>query len=65
MATSSIFADFTIRDNQKAAAFVEACEWSKAHPRPERKHEAELVRDKEQLDMLFAKLNRIYGYNSR
>ena len=65
MATSSIYAAFTIRDNPKAAAFAEACEWSKAHPRPKRKHQAEVVKDEELLDALFAKLNKIYGCPSK
>ena len=65
MATSSIYADFSIRDNKKADAFADACEWSALHRPPKRRHKAVIVKDKAQLDNLFEKLNRKYGCDSK
>ena len=65
MATSSIYADFSIRDKQKADAFVEACEWSLANRPPKHKRNATLVKDGKQLDDLFEQLKRKYGCDSK
>ena len=65
MATSSIYADFSIQDNAKADAFADACEWSLMHRPPKHRRKAELIRDKSQLDALFRKLNRKYGSFSK
>ena len=61
MATSSIYADFTIRDNAKADAFADACEWSLNHQPPKSKRRAKLLQTEEELDAFFAKLNKKYG----
>ena len=65
MPTSSIFADFSIHDNQKADAFARACEMSKANRSTRRHHTAILVKEKAQLDALFKKLNRKYECDSK
>ncbi len=61
MATSSIFADFTIKTNKQAEAFFKAVDQSKKHPRPKRKCRIRQITSKKELDALFKKLNEKYG----
>jgi hypothetical protein len=65
MATSSIFADFSIRDNRKADAFADACEKALHQRRAVRKPKARLVTSEKELDDLFDALNKKYGCSSR
>lgn len=66
MATSSIYADFSIRDNQKADAFADACEKA-MHSRKNNtpRHKAQLVTSEKELDDLFEALNKKYRCSSR
>ena len=61
MATSSIYADFTIRDNDKADAFADACEWSLKHQPPKSKRKVKILQTNRELDTLFKQLNKKYG----
>ena len=61
MATSSIYADFTIRDNNKADAFADACEWSLKNQPPKSKSKTKILQTKKELDSLFKQLNKQYG----
>lgn len=66
MATSSIYADFTIRDNKKADAFVDACEKA-LHRRKTNasRHKAQLVTSEKELDDVFEALNKKFGCSSK
>ena len=66
MATSSIYADFSIRDNQKADAFADACEKALHRRRINvLRHKAKLVTSEKELDDVFDALNKKYGCSSR
>ena len=61
MATSSIYADFSIRDNAKADAFADAYEWSLKHQPPKVKCNMKILQTEEELAAFFEKLNKKYG----
>ena len=66
MATSSIYADFSIRDNQKADAFADACEKAmRGRKSNAPRHKAQLVTSEKELDDLFEALNKKYRCSSR
>ena len=65
MATSSIFADFSIRDNVKADAFADACEWSLGHQPSKNKCRIKLLKTEKDIKMMCAKLTEKYGCHSK
>lgn len=65
MATSSIFADFIIRDDKTAEAFLDAVEWSRKHPRQKCDCNLRLVTDEKDIKRICEKLNKKYGWDSK
>ncbi len=65
MATSSIYADFSIRDNAKADAFADACEWSLKHQPPKQKCKIKLLKTEKEIKELCEKLTEKYGCHSK
>ena len=58
MATSSIFADFTIQNNKQAEAFFKAIDQSRANPRPKRRCKAKFVTSPKELKALCKRISK-------
>ncbi len=65
MATSSIYADFSIRDNAKADAFADAYEWSLKHQPPKVKCNMKILQTEEEIKEACEKLMKRYGCGSK